>query len=323
MPLALQHAEVGTRGWLDRDVGDHFADYAALMVKHLGDRINFWATVNEPEVIVAGYICDGLAPAYCQPSLGYQAGHNLLLAHGKALQAMRAARANRANQFGIVLNFNEIAPHRQTDMCRAAATRRWETAYAWYLDGLLRAFYPQSVLDRCAANGWDLNVQAGDMAIIAQALDWLGINWYTRFVVNEQGNDVSSDDVPRTLMGWEIDAPAFARTLIKLNGEYRLPPVYITENGAALKDRSRRGIVHDDHRIDYLHQHIRALEQAIVAGVDVRGYSVWSLLDNLEWSLGFSRTFGIVHVNRTNLNRTIKDSGIWYANVIAKHKHRA
>jgi beta-glucosidase len=313
LPMALQR---NWRGWLHRDTGSAFADYAALMVKRLGDRVKHWSTFNEPEVIIAGYTGKSLAPAENDPENGFQAGHNLLLAHGQALQALRACRSD--GQYGIVLNFVPIDPVDADPETALAASRRWQTAYSWYLDGILKAHYPDAVFDKCSQEGSQLYIRAGDMALISQAIDFLGINFYTRFIVDRIGQVVRTGDAQRTQMDWEIHPASFDRMLIAMNEQYELPPIYITENGAALDDILKGKRVSDAQRIQYLHDHLGAVAKAVRKGVDVRGYFVWSLMDNLEWSLGFAKTFGLVHVNRQSMARTVKDSGWWYRDVIRK-----
>lgn len=315
LPESLQ--EFG-RGWLSRDVLNYFADYAAVMVKRLGDRVKHWSTLNEPEVIVAGYTGTSLAPGYNDPSLKHHAGHNLMVAHGLAVRAMRAAVSDL--QCGIVLNLVPIYPLDNSIESVVAARQRWSLNYGWYLDALLNGYYPNAVYDYCAANDHIFPVYAGDAALIAQKLDFLGINFYTRFVVDGEGKTHDTPGVERTQMGWEIYPQSLTEMLVAMQDDYNLPPIYITENGAALDDVFKSGHVADSHRINYLHSHLLALRKAVRAGVDVRGYFVWTLMDNLEWSLGFAKTFGLIHVNRKTLKRTVKDSGLWYRDVIAANK---
>jgi beta-glucosidase len=321
LPLAL--GEKG--GWTNRQTCYHFADYAALCVKRFGDRVKNWATFNEPEVIVAGYIGDGLAPGLQNPDLRVAVGHHLMVAHGLATTAMRAI--NKEIKVGIVLNLVpcEAAPSgpsgkdASTPEAVAAARTMWQRNYGWYLDGLLKARYPDVVLQEAQAKGFE--IQAGDMALISQKLDMLGINWYLRLVVNEKGEVVPVPGAKVTQMGWEINAKALSRMLIGMKSEYKdLPPIYITENGAAIDDVvTPHGHVHDPVRTSYIYEHICALEAATAKGMDIRGYFAWSLMDNLEWSLGFGKTFGLVHVNRKTLKRTVKDSGLWYSQMIARN----
>lgn len=365
LPLAL---EKRYGGWLSRTTAHRFADYAAAVVERLGDRVKSWSTFNEPEVIIAGYTGPGMAPGLNRPDIGFHVGHHLLLAHGLGMEAIRSASADA--KVGIVLNFNNIDPADRSDESARAAREGFVRAYSWYLDALLEGTYPD-VIERALQVVPDVRavpkprgaswIKRGDMRRIGRPIDFLGINYYTRFVVDGRGAHVMNPDVERTQMGWEIDPFGLARLIEKLNREYKLPPLYITENGAALDDvlevgtdgagsgaggcagsasgeqancgagghskcgrrkRSRSRRVRDNRRARFITDHLQALAAAATTGgVDVRGYFVWSLLDNLEWPLGFAKTFGIVHVDRANgLKRTVKDSGRHYARLIKAHR---
>lgn len=304
-------------GWLNRDVADYFAKYAAVIGKEFGHRVASIATFNELEVIVAGYTGRGLAPGYDSPRMKAQVGHNLLLAHGKAMQALRLVTPH--TPLGIVLNFNQMDPADKKSKTVEAAKRAWTTSYGWYLDGILNGLYPQEI-QKHVREGL-LSIHAGDMKLISQKVDFLGVNFYTRFVINEHGHHVEQKDVPKTLMGWEISPKSFTQMMLRMKKEWpNLPPVYITENGVALKDEVGDGFVKDPGRIQYLNDHLHALSVAVKKGVDVRGYFAWSLMDNLEWPLGYSMTFGIVHVDHKTQKRTWKDSAHWYSATIEKNK---
>ncbi|HEY9775916.1 MAG TPA: GH1 family beta-glucosidase [Planktothrix sp.] len=328
LPLAL---EKKYGGWLSRDVCRAFAHYAKIVVQRLGDRIKNWATFNEPEVIIAGYVSRGMAPALDRPDLGFHVGHNLLLAHGLAVREIRAIRPDVA--VGIVLNFNVIDPADKSAACALRARDRFVRAYSWHLDGLLDGEYSPEVLailnakvpplpSYPQARGRRKWILAGDMELICEKIDFMGINYYTRFVVDAAGNNVEEPGHERTQMGWQIHPFGLATLLEELNRLYKMPPVYITENGAALNDTVESGQIHDARRAQFILDHLDVLAcLTATTTVDVRGYFVWSLMDNLEWPLGFAKTFGIVHVDRqNNLRRTIKDSGHAYARYIAQHK---
>lgn len=321
LPQALED----NGGWLNRDTCYAFADYAALIAHHLGDRVKYFGTLNEPEVIVAGYIGEGLAPGLQNPALRTKVAHNLMLAHGLATQALRAI--NPEFKIGVTLNLVPAEPADETNPASVKAARQhWLKNYAIYLEAIFKARYPDVVLEEMAgsdaafilgdtpATGAD--VHPGDMALISQRIDYLGVNWYLRHVVDANGHVIDVPAAKKTLMGWEICAPALTRMLVAMNEEYNLPPIYITENGAALPDTYSKGRVRDLGRMTYIHDHLNALESASAAGVKLAGYFAWSLMDNLEWSLGFRMTFGIVHVDRTTLKRTVKDSGLWYRDMI-------
>jgi beta-glucosidase len=310
-------------GWQSREVAQHFADYARVVVDRLGDRVKKWCTFNELEVIVAGYIGDGLAPGLSDYKLRVKVGHNLLVAHGLALKALREwdSQHDAGLDLGIVLNLVPAEP--ATKSATTAARRHWQRFYSWYMDGLFKGRYPDVVLQEAAKTG--VVITAEDMELINQPIDYLGVNWYLRQVVNRRGRVIRVPAAQETLMGWEMHAPALTRMLVMMQAEYgalgatSMPPIYITENGAALEDKVSPDGVHDVGRMTYTYDHISALEMAYLAGVDIRGYFAWSLMDNLEWSLGYTKTIGIVHVDRQTLERTVKDTGLWYAATIRKN----
>ncbi len=313
LPQALQDAG----GWRNRDLCYHFADYAALLVKRLGDRVRYWTTFNEPAVVMyVGYGVGAHAPGVDDPAAMFQVGHHLLLAHGLAVQAMRAIQPTL--QAGIVLNQWIVDPPSDDPADVAAAEQTWQQHDTFFLDGLFKARYP---LHLYADGGQALsNVRPGDLALIAQKLDFFGLNNYSRRVVGAQGHVHPVPGSEYTEMGWEVCAPALRRLLNKLNHNYTLPPIYITENGAAFKDVvSPDGKVHDERRLDYLRQHILQVRLAMQDGVDVRGYFVWSLLDNFEWAYGYTKRFGIIRVDYETQQRIVKDSGEWYSQVIANN----
>jgi len=303
-------------GWTSRAVAAHFADFAEVVLRRLGDRVKKWCTFNEPEVIVAGYIGDGLAPGLSNPKLRVIVAHNLMVAHGLAVKRIRSLDTAERLDVGIVVNLVPVEP--ATKSATVAARKMWQRNYAIYLDGIFHGKYSQVVLDEAAATGAVITDE--DMALISQPLDYLGINWYLRLVVNRQGRVVKLPGAEETLMGWEICPAALSRMLLSMNKEYKLPPIYITENGAALADTVSDDGVHDNRRMLYTHEHLSAIELAIAGGVDMRGYFAWSLMDNLEWSLGYSKTFGMVHVDRKTMVRTVKDSGMWYSAMIKANK---
>ena len=313
LPQAL--AEEG--GWLNREVLPAFADYAAHMAERLGDRVRYWTTFNEPGVVAfAGYLEGEHAPGLRDPKAAYQVAHHLMVAHGLAVQAIRAARP--AGQVGIVLNEWGADPVSQAPEDIAAAEAAWQSSETLFLEAIFKGQYPAAVLQVIQE---DLpEIRPGDMALIAQKLDYLGLNFYSRNLIGAQGQIHPTPGAEYTEMGWEVCAPALRRVLNRLHQDYRLPPVYITENGAAFKDEvSPDGKIHDERRLDYLRQHFIQTRLAMQDGIDVRGYFVWSLLDNFEWAHGYSMRFGIAHVDYATQKRTVKDSGEWYRGVIASN----
>ncbi len=314
LPQALQDEG----GWANRDVCHAFADYAALMVKRLGDRVKYWTTFNEPSVVAFnGNLTGEHAPGLQDVKTTYQVVHNLLAAHGLAAQAIRSV-APSVN-VGIVLNQWMSDPASDSPADIAAAELAWQRGETLFLDALFKGHYPPAVYDLVGDNM--PKIRDGDMALIAQRLDYLGINFYSRNLVSANRNINPVPGSEYTEMGWEVCAPALRRLLNRINNDYRLPPIYITENGAAFKDEvSADGKVYDPRRLDYLKQHFIQTRLAMQDGVDVRGYFVWSLLDNFEWGHGFTKRFGIVRVDYETQKRTIKDSGEWYADVIRKNE---
>jgi beta-glucosidase len=313
LPQSLH--EIG--GWTNREVCYAFADYAALMVKRLGDRVKYWTTFNEPSVVMFdGYLVGEHAPGIQDPKAAYQAGHHLLLAHGLAVQAMRAAAPGL--NYGIVLNQWMVDPASDKPEDIAAAQAAWEQSQTLFLNPLFKGYYPPHVYD--LAPDVMPQIRPGDLATIAQKLDYLGLNFYSRTLVNAKGSIEPVPGSEYTEMGWEVCAPALRRLLNKINHDYRLPPIYITENGAAFKDTiDPDGQIHDPRRLDYLKQHFIQTRLAMQDGVDVRGYFVWSLLDNFEWAHGYTKRFGLIYVDYSTQKRIVKDSGKWYAEVIQRN----
>lgn len=306
-------------GWLNRENLPAFADFAALMVKRLGDRITKWATFNEPGVIAwDGYVSGEHAPGVKGDiSKARQVSHNLMVAHGLAVQAIRSV--NSTLDVGIVLSQWGVDPASDDPADIAAAEYAWNVSDTTFLHPIFKGHYHPQWLD--AIEGPAPEIHSGDLALIAQKLDFLGINSYSRSVISATKGRL--DHIPGseyTDIGWEVCAPAFRRMLVKIHADYDLPPIYITENGAAYQDEvSPDGKIHDLRRLDYLRQHFIQARLAMQDGVDIRGYFVWSLLDNFEWGHGYTKRFGIVRVDYETQQRTIKDSGEWYSRVIASN----
>jgi len=309
-------------GWLNPDVADWFADYAGVMFRRLDDRVKLWATLNEPWVVTdGGYLHGALAPGHKNRFEAPIASHHLLRSHGKAVQAYRAIGKH---QVGLVVNIEPKYPA-STTAHDLAATRRAE-AYMnrQYLDPVFHGRYPEEMAE-IFGEAWPEWPQH-DFDLIRQPIDFLGINYYTRNLVRHEETSWPLKAVPvrqkqatYTETGWEVFAQGLTDTLSWIRKRYGDIAQYVTENGAAFYDppAASGGRVADPLRIDYYRSHLRAVHAAIQQGVDVRGYFAWSLLDNLEWSLGYSKRFGLVHVNFETLERTPKDSARFYADVIA------
>lgn len=311
LPQAMQDRG----GWQNRDTGRYFADYAALVAEHLGDRVRYWMTMNEPQVLAyLGHYKGEHAPGLRDERMAIQVSHNLLVAHGLAVQAVRAN--NGGGEVGIALDIHPFEPAGDKAADIDAAELGWQTTSGWYLEPIFAGHYPSAALDFYSDKVPE--IQSGDMELISQKLDFLGINFYARQVVGPDG-PVRVPDAEYTEMGWEVHAPALRKLLVDMNREYQLPPIFITENGAAFADTlGADGHVHDTRRIDFLSEHIAQARLAMDDGVKLRGYFVWSLLDNFEWSYGYSKRFGLIYVDYATQRRIIKDSGEWYARVIGR-----
>jgi beta-glucosidase len=319
LPAALD--DLG--GWLNRDIAGWFADYASLMFKSL-DGVAMWATLNEPWVVTdGGYLHGALAPGHRNLFEAPLASHNLLRAHGRAVKAYRAF--GLANPIGIVVNLEPKVPASTSDDDLAATARADAYMNRQYLDPIFFGEYP-AALAEMFGEAWP-SFPSVDFDDIRAPLDFVGINYYKRGVtrhdprkVVERASGVRQPRSTHTETDWEVHAPGLTDILFWFRERYGAMPLYITENGAAFYDppsAPASGEVDDPLRVDYLRQHIGALHDALRQGVDVRGYFVWSLLDNLEWSLGFSKRFGIVHVDFHTLQRTPKNSARFYSQVIA------
>jgi beta-glucosidase len=286
-----------------------------------GDGVDPVATHNEPWCTAnLGHGNAQFAPGIADAATAIQVSHHLLLSHGLGMQAMRAV--NPKARLGIVLNQWPAHPATDSAEDRALAELEYAKSVQWYMDPLFKGRYPELALRAHGANA--PKVKDGDFDIIAQKMDFLGVNYYTRAVT-------SSNPTPPppkggrgfTDMGWEIYPEGLTELLLALDAEYDLPPVYITENGMANPDRLVNGEVPDQARISYVRDHLEALHAAIAQGVDVRGYFLWSLLDNFEWNSGYAKRFGIVHVDYETQKRTPKASALWYRDLITSQRAKA
>jgi beta-glucosidase len=319
LPQAVQ--ERG--GWLNRDTADAFADYARVVARRLGDRVAHWAMFNEANIhAIFGHGLGQHAPGITGLPNMLAAMHHLNLAQARAMQAVRAERSGL--QIGPIVSLQPARPSSDREDDRRAVERfdaMWNGAC---LDPLATGAYPQAVADDFAPL-----VAAGDAAVLRQPFDYIGVNYYSpMYVAAVQGSLFGAwfgavpPGTPFTAMGWPVDPGGLFETLTRLRDRYADQALYVTENGACYGDAvAADDTVHDDDRIAYLRDHLRAAARALTAGVKLKGYFVWSLLDNFEWSEGYSRRFGVVHVDFTTLQRTPKASYRWLANVIAGQRH--
>jgi beta-glucosidase len=310
-------------GWLNPDIAKWFADYADVLYRKLDGRVKSWATLNEPWVVTdGGYLHGALAPGHRSRYEAPIASHNLLRAHGAAVQAYRASGRHR---IGIVVNLEPKYPASQSAEDLAAVERADAYMNRQYLDPVFFGSYPEE-LKEIFGDAWP-DWPAADFALIKQPIDFLGVNYYTRNVTRHDPGAYPLRAAPvkqhatYTETGWEVYPQGLTDTLVRVRDRYGNPPVYITENGSAFYDPpvAENDTIDDPLRVDYQRKHLRAVHAAIAAGCDVRGYMAWSLLDNLEWSLGFSKRFGIVHVDFATQKRTPKASARHYAQVIASN----
>jgi len=318
LPAALN--DLG--GWTNRDVAGWFADYASVMFKRLDGRVKSWATLNEPWVVTdGGYLHGALAPGHRDYFETPIASHNLLRSHGAAVQAYRALGAH---QIGIVVNIEPKYPASDSAEDKAATARAHAYMNRQYLDPIFLGEYPEE-LEEIFGEAWPPPWPEEDFKLIGEKIDWLGLNYYTRAVTAHdetnwplKAKSVRQDNALYTETGWEVCPEAFTDTLVWLKETYGDLPLYVTENGSAFADPPTvdGDTLDDPERTAYLASHVRACSDAIAKGVDLRGYMAWSLLDNLEWSLGYSKRFGIIHVDFATQRRTIKQSGRLYAEII-------
>jgi len=303
-------------GWLNRETAYKFQDYADLISTAFGDRVYAYATLNEPFCSAfLGYEAGIHAPGIVGKEFGKKAAHHLLLAHGLAMQVL--TKNSPDSQNGIVLNFTPCYPETDSEADKTATSFADDYFNQWYIKPLFDADYPKILAQLPKGNHPE--VLEGDMEIISHSMDFLGVNFYTRAIYRADADEhflqIDAPE-PRTDIGWEIYPKAFTELLVSLNDKYSLPPVYITENGAAMADKLIDGVVNDLDRIDYYHNHLNAVNDAIEQGVQVNGYFAWSLMDNFEWAEGYLKRFGIVYVDYETQVRTIKASGLAYKALI-------
>jgi beta-glucosidase len=336
LPQALE--DVG--GWRNRDTAQRFAAYAALVHDHLGDRVQRWITLNEPWCSsFLGYASGRHAPGAQEGEGALAAAHHLLLGHGLAVAALRAD-AREGQQVGITLNLQPVSAATSSLQDLAASERAQLRANLLFTDPVLEGRYPD--LARPTYQGLtDFGyLHDGDLATIAAPLDFLGVNYYfpsrVRAAAYDQDDpalrtaddlgteEVISPDQELTAMGWPVEPAGLTRLLEWLRDTYpKLPPIYITENGRACDDvLTPEGQVDDPDRVRYLERHLRAVTDAIDAGVDVRGYYCWSLMDNFEWAEGYAKRFGLVYVDYATQQRTPKASFSWFRSLIADQHTR-
>jgi beta-glucosidase len=331
-------------GWPSRDTAYRMVDYAAAVHEALGDRVGYWTTLNEPWCSAfLGYGNGHHAPGRTEPVAALRAAHHLMLAHGLVVRELRELGPDLS--LGLTLNFTDIVPADPDSAADQDAARRADGMFnRYFVEPVFRGAYPADVLEDLGEL-WPADVvRDGDLEIISTPVDVLGVNYYAGEAVT--GPDPSEArqaahearvqgpphprvgsehvvnvprDVPVTAMGWEVWPQGLTDLLVRLHRDYTGPrgvDLYITENGAAYDDQpDENGFVQDDDRREYVAAHLRAVHDAMEQGVPVKGYFLWSLLDNFEWAWGYAKRFGIVRVDYTTLERTPKASAVWYAGV--------
>jgi beta-glucosidase len=311
-------------GWGNRETIDAFVAYAEVMFKEFSGKIKQWITLNEPWCIsfLSNYI--GVhAPGNKDLQLATQISHHLLVAHGKTVQKFR--ELNVDGEIGIAPNTTWLEPYSNRQQDIDACNREIAWYLEWFMDPVFKGSYPQFMLDWFANKGVHLEIEDGDMEVIHQPIDFIGINYYTGHVARYKENEGLLDwelvelNYERTDIGWPIFPEGFYKVLCRIKDNYGDVPIYITENGSCYNNEVENGRVKDVGRISYLEQHLTALHRAISSGVNIKGYLTWSLMDNFEWAEGYTMRFGIVHVNYRTLERTKKDSYYWFKQTIANN----
>ena len=321
-------------GWTNRETSERYAEYAEILYEALSGSVPYWITLNEPWVASwMGHAYGVHAPGKMDSADALAAAHHLLLGHGLALERLRSEGGD--NQIGVTLNLHPAHPARDREADTEAARRVDGQANRLYLDPLFRGEYPEDLIAFYRERGVEPPpVEDEDMEFISRPVDFLGVNYYFRHHVRDAPGETLSNTpfsdlaarpiVPhlaeKTAMGWPVEPDGLTEMLVRLKDEYTDVPIYVTENGRAVHDYvDPEGNVKDEERISYLDSHFRAANAAMERGVDLRGYMVWSLLDNFEWAEGYSKRFGIVYVDYPTQRRIPKSSARWYAEVIRRN----
>ena len=311
LPEALQQKG----GWNNRESVEWFGEYAQLLTSTFGDRVKNWMTLNEPLCSAwIGHLYGAMAPGITDLKTALDVSHHLLMSHGQASKIIRSEV--KAAKVGIVINVTPAVPATDRPEDLAAAELADSFDNKWFLNPVFGRPYPVDVIQNI-----DLapNIYSGDMDLIAQELDFLGINFYFRQTVAYEATgkplpiqNIRRENVKRTSMDWEVHAPAFEEVLMRINRDYNPNEIFITENGSAWDDKVVDGEIADLNLIDCLNQHLDAMFRAKQRGVPINGYFAWSLLDNFEWAYGYEKRFGIIYVDYKTQKRTPKSSAYYY-----------
>ena len=306
-------------GWNNREILEWFGAYAEVLTSRFGDRVKNWMTLNEPLCSAwLGHLYGDMAPGIKDLQTALNVSHNLLMSHGLACQVIRS-NVSEAN-VGIVINVTPAVPATDSQEDSNAAQLADGFDNRWFLDPVFGRTYPADVVDALGASP---EIHSGDMKLIAQDLDFLGVNFYFRQTVAADQNSkplpirsVNRENVKRTAMNWEVHPQAFEEILLRISKEYSPKAIYITENGSAWNDEVINDEIFDDERIDYLARHLDAMKSARSQGAPILGYFAWSFLDNFEWAYGYEKRFGLIYVDYKTQKRTPKKSAFYYRQLL-------
>lgn len=306
-------------GWNNREVVEWFGEYGEVLTSRFGDRVKNWMTLNEPFCSAwLGHLYGDMAPGIKDLQTALNVSHNLLMSHGLACQVIRS-NVSEAN-VGIVINVTPAVPATDSQVDSNAAQLADGFDNRWFLDPVFGRTYPADVIDALGASP---EIHSGDMKLIAQDLDFLGVNFYFRQTVAADQNSkplpirsVNRENVKKTAMNWEVHPQAFEEILLRISKEYSPKAIYITENGSAWNDEVINGEIIDDERIDYLVRHLDAMRSARSQGAPILGYFAWSFLDNFEWAYGYEKRFGLIYVDYKTQTRTPKKSALFYRQLL-------
>jgi len=312
-------------GWLNRDSVKWFEEYAARVFQELGDSVSLWITHNEPLCSsFFSYYEGNHAPGHNSLSEAVKASHHILLSHGYAVEAFRKLNFQNS-KIGITLNLIPVYPAAKSEKDIEAAQRRDGYLNRWFLDSVFRGEYPEDMKEIYKEyTGGSGFIEKGDLQKISVKNDFLGVNYYSRELIKysddvELGFKAVHGSRPKTEMDWEIVPEALYDLILRLRKEYTGIPIYITENGAAFKDRLLKNRkVRDNKRVDYLRKHLMEVSRLNRKKMNIKGYFIWSIMDNFEWQFGYSKRFGIIYIDYQTRERILKNSALWYRDLIKK-----
>ena len=317
LPLKLQ----ASGGWANREIIKYFTEYAACIFDKLADRVPLWITINEPAVhTICGHLNGLHAPGISDWPTALQTAHHLLLSHAETVKIFR--QGAHPGQIGITLNLTYFQPASSEKVDQQATQRMDGLWNRWFLDALFKQAYPTDLWQLFETQRLTSGIDPRDLAVINTPGDFLGLNYYFRELIQADPSipilaaSSPGPTPPTTAMDWEIYPQGLFKLLTRLQLEYPALPIYITENGAAFPDQLREGKVNDPDRIAFLEAHLRTLADALASGIGIKGYFVWSLLDNFEWAYGYDKRFGLIYVDYPTQTRFWKQSAYWYQHFI-------